>query len=55
MVLIRASLSSYSPDFDMTSYRFLRHPWSTLTSTFLNLEGAGSGGYDPSVRSFISI
>lgn len=25
--------------------RFLRHPWSNLTSTFLNFEGAGSGGY----------
>lgn len=25
--------------------RFLQHPWSNLTSTFLNFEGAGSGGY----------
>ena len=25
--------------------RFLRHPWSNLTSMFLNFEGAGSGGY----------
>ncbi|KAN0137858.1 hypothetical protein V8E53_004342 [Lactarius tabidus] len=23
---------------------FLQHPWSNLTSTFLNIEGAGSGG-----------
>ena len=27
--------------------RFLQHPWSNLTSTFLNFEGAGSGGYVP--------
>ncbi|KAI0264235.1 hypothetical protein BC834DRAFT_884353 [Gloeopeniophorella convolvens] len=26
------------------AHMFLRHPWSNLTSTFLNLEGAGSGG-----------
>ena len=25
--------------------RFLQHPWSNLTSMFLNFEGAGSGGY----------
>lgn len=24
--------------------RFLEHPWSNLTSTFLNFEGAGAGG-----------
>ena len=27
--------------------RFLQHPWSNLTSTFLNFEGAGSGGCVP--------
>ncbi|KAH9990656.1 hypothetical protein BJV74DRAFT_421616 [Russula compacta] len=26
------------------AHAFLRHPWSNLTSTFLNFEGAGSGG-----------
>ncbi|KAH8981758.1 hypothetical protein EDB86DRAFT_416246 [Lactarius hatsudake] len=26
------------------AHTFLRHPWSDLTSTFLNIEGAGSGG-----------
>lgn len=25
--------------------RFLRHSWSNLVSTFLNIEGAGAGGY----------
>lgn len=25
--------------------RFLEHPWSNITHTFLNLEGASSGGY----------
>jgi len=30
--------------FNLLFYRFLRHPWSNLTSTFLNFEGAGSGG-----------
>lgn len=25
-------------------YRFLEHPWSNLTDTFLNLEGAAAGG-----------
>jgi hypothetical protein len=32
--------------------RFLRHPWSNLTSTFLNFEGAGAGGYVRSPRVF---
>lgn len=27
-------------------FRFLQHPWSNITDTFLNLEGAASGGYD---------
>ncbi|KAI0301738.1 hypothetical protein B0F90DRAFT_1936153 [Multifurca ochricompacta] len=27
------------------AHAFLRHPWSNLTSRFLNIEGAGSGGY----------
>ncbi|KAH9018391.1 hypothetical protein EDB85DRAFT_1873820 [Lactarius pseudohatsudake] len=26
------------------AHTFLRHPWSDLTSTFLNVEGGGSGG-----------
>ncbi|KAI9507743.1 hypothetical protein F5148DRAFT_1284822 [Russula earlei] len=26
------------------AHAFLQHPWSNLTSTFLNFEGAGSGG-----------
>jgi hypothetical protein len=38
------------PTFD----RFLRHPWSNLTSTFLNFEGAGSGGYVRLVRPVFS-
>jgi hypothetical protein len=34
-----------SPSFLFPSFdRFLRHPWSHLTSTFLNFEGARSGG-----------
>ena len=36
-----------SPIFTRYLNRFLRHPWSNLTSTFLNFEGAGSGGYVP--------
>ena len=44
---MRASLSMLPPNFYITYNRFLRHPWSNLTSTFLNFEGAGSGGYDP--------
>ena len=34
-----------SPSFTCSLNRFLRHPWSNLTSMFLNFEGAGSGGY----------
>jgi hypothetical protein len=36
-----------SPIFTCCLNRFLRHPWSNLTSMFLNFEGAGSGGYVP--------
>lgn len=25
--------------------RFMEHPWSSSTKTFINLEGAASGGY----------
>lgn len=39
------SMQSLFSHFDMLTDRFLRHPWSNLTSTFLNFEGAGSGGY----------
>jgi hypothetical protein len=41
----------------MSFNRFLRHPWSNLTSTFLNFEGAGAGGYvmHSAVRSSISL
>ena len=42
-----------SPIFTRCLNRFLRHPWSNLTSTFLNFEGAGSGGYVHSSLSFI--
>ena len=28
------------------AHMFFEHPWSNLTSTFVNLEGSGSGGYD---------
>lgn len=31
-------------DFLNGAHAFLRHPWSNFTSTFLNLEGAASGG-----------
>jgi Peptidase family M28 len=34
-----------SPIFIPCLNRFLRHPWSNMTSIFLNFEGAGSGGY----------
>lgn len=27
------------------SHMFFEHPWSNLTSTFINIEGAGAGGY----------
>lgn len=27
------------------SHMFFEHPWSRLTSTFMNIEGAGAGGY----------
>lgn len=39
-------MSSSSPFLllDLIYARFLQHPWSNLTSTFLNLEGAGGGG-----------
>jgi len=35
--------------------RFLQHPWSNLTSTFLNFEGAGSGGYVPLIPPDLSM
>lgn len=28
------------------AHAYFEHPWSNLTSTFINLEGAASGGYD---------
>ena len=31
------------PVFDILS-RFMIHPWAKLTTTFLNLDGAGAGG-----------
>lgn len=34
------------------AYAFLLHPWSNLTSTFLNLEGASSGGSVPHTPHF---
>lgn len=27
------------------AHAFLEHPWAKLVTVFLNLEGAGSGGY----------
>jgi hypothetical protein len=43
-----------SPIFTCCLRRFLRHPWSSLTSMFLNFEGAGPGGYVPQLLTIYS-
>jgi hypothetical protein len=46
MLMRKSSCSNlhFSRVLTVHGHRFLEHPWSNLTDTFLNLEGAASGG-----------
>ena len=43
-----------SPIFTCCLSRFLQHPWSSLTSMFLNFKGAGPGRYVPQLLTIYS-